>query len=273
VEYPKVDRDLHLLMLVHRQVEEARGLGVEEPRLEYRAEPPEVSVRVIGVGAVEEVRAGGYCYGGELIEGAGEYLRRLDERGYVRLAPGTGGGTGTVEITGEGLKKVRQRLAFESNLPRRLTMPEVSLIGGPRVGMVNLWRADWEGHVIRVRDRRYLGSNTNEPATEYLEIDGRPVHIGLRSLPEIEGPLPGYMHRFLKALDQRTSTASCGPRTARTRSTRPHRAHGAVSEGGLPHLRGRCDDRRRHRQAVPHLMLRGRCWAGISLSPSLRISV
>jgi hypothetical protein len=192
VEYPKMDRDLHLLMLMHRQVEEAWSLGVEEPRLEYREEHPKVSVRVAGVDAVEEVRAGGYYHGDELIEGAEAYLGRLNAAGYVRLIPGEAG-AGSIEIIDEGLKKLRQRRAFEANLRRRLTMPEVFLIGGPRVGVMNLWRVDWEGHVIRVRDRRYVGRSANEPATEYLEIDGRLAHVGLRSLPEIR-PLPGYMH-------------------------------------------------------------------------------
>jgi hypothetical protein len=193
VEYPKMDRDLHLLMLMHRQVEEARGLGVEEPRLEYREEPAMLTVRVAGVDAVEEVGYGGMrTPEGATSEQPGVALRRLGERGYARLTPGEVG-TGTVEITDEGLKKLRQRRAFEANLRRRLTMPEVFLIGGPRVGVMNLWRVDWEGHVIRVRDRRYVGRSTNEPATEYLEIDARLAHVGMRSLPEIE-PLPGYMH-------------------------------------------------------------------------------
>lgn len=60
MEYPKFDRDVHLLMLMHRQAEEAQGLGIEEPRLEYREDPPRVSVRVAGVDAVEGISAGGY---------------------------------------------------------------------------------------------------------------------------------------------------------------------------------------------------------------------
>jgi hypothetical protein len=173
VEYPQMDRDLHLLMLMHRQVEEARGFGVEEPRLEYREEPPEVSVRVAGVDVVEEVCAGGYYHAGELIEDAGEYLRRLDEHGYVRLAPGDADGTGQVEITDEGMKKIRQRRAFEANLRRRLTMPEVFLVGGPRVGVMDLWRADWEGRQITVRNRRVFLGGRRTPVTEYLNVDDR----------------------------------------------------------------------------------------------------
>lgn len=188
-----MDRDLHLLMLMQRQLEEARGLGVEEPRLEYREDPPDLRVRVAGADNVEKVRLGGYYHGHELIEGAGEYLRRLDEKGYVELAP-KGDGDGFVWITTAGLEKIRQRQAFEANLRRRLTMPEISLSGGLKVGVMNLWRADWEGHVIRVRNRRYLTLGEHAPeATEYLEIDGRLAQVGLRSLPGTGLPIPDYV--------------------------------------------------------------------------------
>jgi len=189
-----MDRDLHLLVLMHRQVQQARGLGVEEPRLEYREEPEMLKVRVAGVEAVEEIGYGGMRdRNGATSEQPGVALRRLGKRGYARLTTSGDAGTGAVEITEEGLRRIRQRQAFEANLRRRLTRPEVFLIGGPRVGVMNLWRADWEGHVIRVQDRRYVGRGANEPETECLEIDGRPAHVGLRTLPEIE-PLPGYMH-------------------------------------------------------------------------------
>lgn len=178
-----MDRDLHLLMLMQRQLEEARGLGVEEPRLEYREDPQGLRVRVTGADSVEEVHLGG----------AGQYLRRLEEKSYVELTTGENG-TGFVRITATGLKKIRQRQVFEANLPRRLTMPEVSLRGGPMVGVMNLWRADWEGHVIRVRNRRYLTLGEHAPeATEYLEIDGRLAQVGLRSLPGTGLPIPDYV--------------------------------------------------------------------------------
>ena len=187
-----MDRYLHPLGLMRRQLEEARGMGKEEPRLEYREDPPDLRVRVAGVDAVEEVHFGGYYHGDELTEGAGDYLRRLDEKGYVELTPG-GNGSGFVRLTAAGLEKVRQRQAFEANLPRRLTMPEVSFRGGPKVGVMNLWRADWEGHVIRVRNRRYLSLGEPPPeATEYLEIDGRLTHLGIRTPPEIEQHLPDH---------------------------------------------------------------------------------
>jgi len=44
-----------------------------------------------------------------------------------------------------------------------------------------------------VQDRRYVGRSISETATEYLEIDGRLAHVGMRSLPEIR-LLPGHMH-------------------------------------------------------------------------------
>lgn len=193
MEYPKMDRDLHLLGLMCRQVDEARGLGIREPRLEYHEDPPEIRVRVAGADAIEEVLLGGYYHGHDLIEGASEYLRRLQAKGYVELLAG-GDGVGSVRITATGLEKVRQRRSFEANLPRRLTMPEVSFRGGPKVGVMNLWRVDWEGHVIRVRNRRLLSLGEHPPeATEYLEIDGRLAHLGLQPPPGVERPMPDYM--------------------------------------------------------------------------------
>lgn len=190
-----MDRDLHLLTLMRRQLEEALNLGFEEPRLGYRADPLGLRVRVAGADAVEEVQFGGYCHGEDLVEGAGEHLRRLEEKSYVELTPG-GNGTGFVRITATGLEKVRQRQAFEANLRRRLTMPEISLSGGLKVGVMNLWRADWEGHVIRVRNRRCLALGEHAPeATEYLEIDGRLAQIGLRPPPGSALPVPDHVNR------------------------------------------------------------------------------
>lgn len=195
-----MDRELRLLVLMQRQIEQARSLGIDGPRLEYLDEPPELRVRVADVGSVEEAHLLGRPRGYESEEEAGGLLNRLYDQGYVKLTL-MNGERGFVEITARGLERIRQRRAYEANLPRRLTMPEVSLLGGLRVGMMNLWRADWEGHVIRVRNRRYSKSPKKRSnieidardATEYLEIDGRLAHVGLPYLPETEQPLPERM--------------------------------------------------------------------------------
>lgn len=187
-----MDRDLHLLRLMGRQLEEARGFGIEEPRLECREDPPDLRVRVAGTDAVEEVHFGGYYHGHELIEDAGECLGRLQESGHVDLVP-EADGVGHARITAAGLDRLRRRRSFEANLPRRLTMPEISLRGGPKVGVMNLWRADWDGHVIRVRNRRSLSLGGLAPdVAEYLEIDGRLAHPGIRPPPEGGRSMPGY---------------------------------------------------------------------------------
>lgn len=198
-----MDRDLHLLMLLHRQLEEARGFGIENPRLEYRDEPPALKVWVSGAEAVRDVQIGGYHHGETLMGDAGDRLRRMSAEGYVALEPDVERSrTGTLAITGRGLEKIRHRRAFESNIPRHLTMPEFSIIGGLHAGVMKLWRADWEGHAIRVKNRRYLRpsrrrSSANgqleiggQEITEYLEIDGRLAHVGLPRLPHTVRPLP-----------------------------------------------------------------------------------
>lgn len=202
VEKPRMDRDIHLLMLMQRQLEEARGLGLEDPQLEYREQPSMLRTWVAEAESVEEVEMGGYHHGDDLIEGAGDQLRRLVAEGYAVIEPDESEPqSGVVSTTGKALQKIRQRQAFESNFPRRLTMPEFSLFGGLRVGVMKLWRADWEGHVIRVRNRWYLVSPkkasgfeiTAVDSTEGLDIDGRPAHIRLSHLPETERPLPRSM--------------------------------------------------------------------------------
>lgn len=202
VEKPRMDRDIYLLMSMKRQLEEARGLGLEDPQLKYREQPPMLRTWVAEAESVEEAEMGGYYHGDDLIEGACDQLRRLVAEGYAVIeSDESEPQSGVVSITDKALQRIRQRQVFESNLPRHLTMPEFSLVGGLRVGVMKLWRADWEGHVIRARNRWYLVSpkkasgfdNDDVDATEGLDIDGRPAHIGLPYLPETERPLPRSM--------------------------------------------------------------------------------
>jgi hypothetical protein len=112
-----------------------------------------------------------------LIEGAEEYLRRLSDAGYIRLFPGEAG-TGFVEITDEGLKKIRQHRAFEANSPRSFDRWEISLLGERGIRHMRLWRADWEGRQITVRNRWHLFGERwmREGGTvinEYLNVGNR----------------------------------------------------------------------------------------------------
>ena len=67
MEKPRMDADLHLLRLMHQQLEEARALGNPEPLLEYRVEPSLLRVWVAGMDAVEEVGYGGLDRDSELV--------------------------------------------------------------------------------------------------------------------------------------------------------------------------------------------------------------
>ena len=56
MEYPKLDRELHQLMLMYQQLEEAKALGKEDPLLEYREDSSGLTTRVLDVDTVQEVR-------------------------------------------------------------------------------------------------------------------------------------------------------------------------------------------------------------------------
>ncbi len=178
MEYPKLNTQLHLLMLMHQQLEEARALGYAEPRLEYREDSAGLTTRVVGVDAVGEICYGGGYHADELVEGAGEPLRRLSADGCVELHHGDAGpSSGTVIITEEGLKKIRYRRNFEASMPRSLKMWEISLLGAQEIRHMRLWRATWEGRQITVRNRRSLRLQTPperaKPLSEYLNVDNR----------------------------------------------------------------------------------------------------
>ena len=156
-----MDGDLHLLTLMHQQLEEARALGHGEPRLEYRQEASLLTVRVVGVDAVEEI---GY---GDMRQA----LSRLASEGYVELDHNADSSAGTETLTGKGLEKIRYLRAFRSNLPRSSKRWEISLLGAREIIHMRLWKASWEGREITVRNRRvFLGKN-REHMTEYLNVD------------------------------------------------------------------------------------------------------
>lgn len=179
MEYPKMDQDLHLLTLMYQQLEEARALGNGEPRLEYHEESLLLTVRVAGMEAVGEIGYEGLERGGELVERPVESLRRLAFEGYIELdSDATDLSSGTIIITGKGLEKIKYRRTFESNRPRSLKRWEVSVIGAQEIRHMRLWRANWEGREITVRNRRYFlrASRIAEgfhPITEYLNVDNR----------------------------------------------------------------------------------------------------
>lgn len=162
-----MDGDLHLLMLMHRQLEEARALGNAGPRLEYSEEPALFKVRVPGMDAVEEVGYGG-------AHRFGEMLRRLETEGYVELERSDpDASSGFITITDKALQRIRYRRTFESNLPRSFGRWEISLLGIREITHMRLWKANWEGREITVRNRRVLVGKGNEPITEYLNVDRR----------------------------------------------------------------------------------------------------
>jgi hypothetical protein len=163
VERPKMNGELHLLTLMHQQLEEARALGHGEPRLEYRHEAPHLTVRVAGVDAVEKIGYGNMR----------QALRRLASEGYVELDHNADSSAGTVNLTGKGLEKVRYLRAFRSNLPRSLKRWEISLLGPREIKHMRLWKASWEGREITVRNRRVFLGKHHEPMTEYLNVDNR----------------------------------------------------------------------------------------------------
>jgi hypothetical protein len=153
--------DLHLLMLMHQQLEEARALSHGESRLEYRQEPSVLTVRVSGVGAVEKIGYGNMR----------QALGRLASEGYIRLDHNADSSSGTVDLTGRGLEKVRYLRAFRANLPRSLKRWEISLLGHREIKHMRLWKASWEGREITVRNRRVFLGKHQEPMTEYLNVD------------------------------------------------------------------------------------------------------
>jgi hypothetical protein len=174
VEIPRMDGDLHLLALMHQQLEEAQGLRKREPRLEFQVDASGLTIRVAGADHVEEVRYDGLYHQDALVEEAGERLRRLSGEGYVELGyDGTQARTGTVTITEAGLEKLRYRRVFESNLPRSSKRWEFSLLGHREVRHMRLWRASWEGREITVRNRLILLGERNERVTEHLNVDHR----------------------------------------------------------------------------------------------------
>lgn len=155
--------DLHLLTLMHQQLEEARALGHDEPHLEYRHEAPDLTVRIAGVDAVEKIGYGNMR----------RALGRLASEGYIRLDHDADSSTGTVDLTGKGLEKVRFLQAFRSNLPRSLKRWEISLLGHREIKHMRLWKASWQGREISVRNRRVFVGKHHEPMTEYLNVDNR----------------------------------------------------------------------------------------------------
>ncbi len=198
MEYPKLDRRLHLLMLMHRSLEEARLRGDDEPRLGFREDTHGLTVRVegtddapreeLGVGEIRHENAD-----------AGDLLRGLESDGYVELRfASSGPSSGTVAVTEKGLAKIGYRKAFEANLPRSTRTWEASLLGGPRIGVTQEWRAVWEGHDILVENRLRLTSGEHEgDVTESLRIDGRVAQLGVR-LSDRErrlapDPMPSYV--------------------------------------------------------------------------------
>jgi hypothetical protein len=169
-----MDGDLHLLRLMHQQLEEARALGNHEPRLEFQEDASGLTIRVAGMDAVEEIHYGGLYHQDELVEEAGERLRHVSHEGYVELDhDNTGSHAGTVTITEKGLEKIRYRWAFESNLPRLLKRWEISLLGLREIKHMRLWKASWEGREITVRNRRIFLGKRHERITEYLNVDHR----------------------------------------------------------------------------------------------------
>lgn len=164
MELPKMNGDLHLLTLMHQQLEEARALGDVEPRLEFREEPSLLTVRVARMDAVEEIGYGGMH----------RSLGRLASEGYVELDQSeTEPFSGTVTLTRKSLEKVRYLRAFRSNLPRFSKRWELSLLGVREIKHMRLWKASWEGREITVRNRRVFLGKHHEPMTEYLNVDGR----------------------------------------------------------------------------------------------------
>jgi len=169
-----MDSDLHLLMLMHQQLEEAQVLGNREPRLEFQEDASGLTIRVAGSDAVEEIRYEGLYHEEALNEEAGEPMRRLSHEGYIELNHDDAGArTGTVTITQKGLEKIRYRQAFESNLPRSLKRWEISVLGLREIRHMRLWKASWEGREITVRNRRIFLGKRHERLTEYLNVDHR----------------------------------------------------------------------------------------------------
>ncbi len=177
LEYPKLDRGLSLLMLMHRWLEEVWPQVESEPRLEFYEEQSQVQVRVRGATVTQDL-----IY--ERPEST-DVLRGLEADGYVELhrqedAAGPPAVAGTITITERGLERIRHRRAFVSNLPRSFKRWEVSLIGSPRhIGVWKEWRANWEGRSITVENaqRIFLGRRRSAPTflDEALYIDKHPA--------------------------------------------------------------------------------------------------
>jgi hypothetical protein len=172
LEAPKLDARLHKLMLMHRWIEEARALGYDEPHLEFRDDQSRLTMRGRGANVTEEV-------GFEDVV-SGDLLRGLRADGYVDLDYGGSElGAAVVTVTEKGLEKIKHRRAFESNLPRFCRKWDASLLGSlKRLGLSEEWKANWEGHLITVRNHRYvLLRGRSHKATfldEYLYLDHQP---------------------------------------------------------------------------------------------------
>lgn len=170
LEIPKLDRRLHLLILMHQWIDEAQALRGSEPRLEFREEPTRLTIRATGTDVEQSI----FYEGAE----SGEVLKGLEADGYVELDhsdTGPSASAGFVTITEKGLKKIRFRRAFESNRPRFVKRWEISLLGRPRgIGVSKLWRAGWEGHNISVSNWQGLRRRRPEGYSDgYLNVDNR----------------------------------------------------------------------------------------------------
>lgn len=173
MEHPELNKQLKLLMLIHEWFEEARRPGQEEPQLEFREDPSGLTIRATRAEALgEELRY-------EAVD-AVNHLRELEASGDIHLHyDNTSCSNGTIALTEEGLQKVRYRRNLQSNLPRRSRGWYLSLLGG-EVGLVvqTLWRVNWEGREITIRNRRHLSVRRRRPDSvhsvdEYLNIDNR----------------------------------------------------------------------------------------------------
>ncbi len=171
MEYPVLDRRLKLMMLIQQSLEEALALGIENPRLEFREEASGLRIRAAGTDAGEEIR-----YKGAEDEEVGGVLKSIAADGYVEVELGGehSAGTGFIVITEKGLERIRHRRAFESNLPRVMKDFYVTLQSESEIVFEKLWRANWEGRNISVRNRQVMSSRKREGAIdEYLNVDDR----------------------------------------------------------------------------------------------------
>lgn len=174
MESQELDKQIKLLMLMHEWLEEAQRPQQAEPQLEFHADPSRLIVWV----AMADVSRGK-----ELRYEAGnaeDHLRELEASGDIRLSYSEDSrATGIILFTDEGLQKVQYYRNMKSNLPRRSGGWYISLLGG-EVGLVvqTLWRANWEGREISVRNRQHMSIRSRMPdgirsVDEYLNVDSR----------------------------------------------------------------------------------------------------